>query len=38
MEIESRNILIKKIKKETGASIRQLERVLGIGRSIIQKA
>ena len=38
MEIKERNIALKKIKKETGASIRQLEKVLGIGRNIIQKA
>ncbi len=37
MENVERNDLIKKIKEETGASSRQLERVLGIGRSIILK-
>lgn len=37
MENVERNELIKKIKEETGASSRQLERVLGIGRSIILK-
>lgn len=38
MENKERDNIIKRIKKETGASIRQLERVLGIGRNIIQKA
>ncbi len=33
-----RNDVLKRIKDETGASIRQLEKVLGIGRNIIQKA
>jgi putative transposase len=36
--IDLRATLLQKIKSETGASNRQLERVLGIGRSIIQKA
>ncbi|ABR49938.1 protein of unknown function DUF1568 [Alkaliphilus metalliredigens QYMF] len=38
IENQTRDIILKRIKQETGASIRQLERVLGIGRSIIQKA
>ncbi|MDO7785874.1 REP-associated tyrosine transposase [Desulforamulus aquiferis] len=38
METKERDSMIKRIKKETGASIRQLERALGIGRSIIQNA
>lgn len=38
MEVQSRNLTIRRVKKETGASIRQLEQVLGIGRNIIQKA
>ncbi len=38
MEIKTRNIVLRRIKNETGASIRQLEKVLGIGRNIIQKA
>ncbi|AKL94725.1 hypothetical protein CACET_c12600 [Clostridium aceticum] len=38
MEIKRRNNFLSRIKNETGASIRQLERVLGIGRNIIQKA
>jgi len=38
MEIKKRNIALRRIKHETGASIRQLEKVLGIGRNIIQKA
>ncbi len=38
MEMKTRDGLIRAIKQETGASVRQLERVLGIGRSIIQKA
>ncbi|GKX29802.1 hypothetical protein SH1V18_22820 [Vallitalea longa] len=33
-----RDNMIFKIKKETGASIRQLSRVLGLGRGIIEKA
>jgi len=36
--IEKRNQALKQIKDVTGASIRQLERVLNIGRSIILKA
>ncbi|RQD76946.1 MAG: transposase, partial [Candidatus Syntrophonatronum acetioxidans] len=35
MEIKTRNMVLRRIKNETGASIRQLERVLGIGRNII---
>lgn len=38
MEVQSRNLIIGRVKRETGASIRQLEQVLGIGRNIIQKA
>lgn len=38
MENKDRDSIIERIKKETGASIRQLERVLDIGRNIIQKA
>ncbi len=38
LEIKTRNEVLKRIKNETGASIRQLEKVLGIGRNIIQKA
>jgi len=38
MELRIRNRVLNRIKKETGASIRQLEKVLGIGRNIIQKA
>jgi putative transposase len=38
LEIKTRNTVLRKIKNQTGASIRQLERVLGIGRNIIQKA
>ncbi len=38
MKIKTRNIVLKRIKSETGASIRQLEKVLGLGRNIIQKA
>lgn len=37
MDNAERNNFIKIIKEETGASSRQLERVLGIGRSIILK-
>ncbi len=33
-----RNGILKRIKEETGASVRQLERVLNIGRNIILKA
>ena len=35
---ESRNKIIKEIYQETGASIRQLGRVLGLGKTIIEKA
>ncbi len=38
LEIKARDEVINRIKNETGASIRQLEKVLGIGRNIIQKA
>lgn len=38
MKNESRNKFIRRIKTETGASIRQLERVLCLGRNIIQRA
>ncbi|MFO8191656.1 MAG: transposase [Bacillota bacterium] len=38
MEIEKRNKILRRIKNETGTSIRQLEKVLGIGRNVIQKA
>ncbi len=38
MEIKARDIALRRIKQETGASNRQLEKVLGIGRNIIQKA
>lgn len=38
LELNARNEVLKRIKSETGASIRQLEKVLGIGRNIIQKA
>ncbi|WP_158385981.1 hypothetical protein [Clostridium aceticum] len=38
MEIKTRNNVLSRIKNETGASIRQLERVLGIARNIIEKA
>ncbi len=38
MEMKTRNSVLRRIKNETGASIRQLEKVLGIGRNIIQKA
>ena len=34
---EKRNRVIKKIKQTTGASNRQLSRVLGIGRGIIER-
>ncbi len=38
MNINQRNSLIYNIKQETGASIRQLSRILGLGRGIIEKA
>ncbi len=38
IDLQARNLALRKIKGETGASIRQLERVIGIGRNIIQKA
>ncbi len=38
MTKEKRDKLINNIKEDTGASIRQLSRVLGIGRGIIEKA
>ena len=38
MTKEKRNKLIYKIRKDTGASIRQLSRVLGVGRGIVEKA
>ena len=38
LDSKVRDDVLKRIKNETGASIRQLERVLRIGRNIIQKA
>jgi len=38
MPIEKRNKLIKEIYQRTGVSIRQLARVLGIGKNIIERA
>ena len=38
MTKEERDKLIYKIKQDTGVSIRQLSRVLGIGRGIVEKA
>ncbi len=38
MEIKARNSVLRIIKNKTGASNRQLEKILDIGRSIIQKA
>ena len=38
ISITDRNARIKKFKEETGASIRQMEKALGIGRGVIQKA
>lgn len=38
MSISARNLLIRQISRETGASKRQLSRVLDIGRKIIEKA
>jgi hypothetical protein len=37
LDINSRNIEIKKIKYQTKASNRQLSRVLGIGREILSR-
>lgn len=37
MDIESRNKILKKLKEDTGVGNRQLARVLGIGRSIIDR-
>lgn len=38
LSLSERNLLIKKIKEKTQASQRQLSRVLGIGRGIIERA
>ncbi len=38
MAREKRNKLIYNIRKDTGASIRQLSRVLGVGRGVVEKA
>ena len=38
LSVEDRNTKIKKFKEETGASIRQMEKVLGLGRTTIHKA
>lgn len=38
MEARKRNDVLKKIKEHSGASSRQLERVLGIGKNIIERA
>jgi len=37
MDIKARNMALKKIKEDTGAGNRQLSRVLGIGRGIIER-
>jgi hypothetical protein len=37
MDIETRNNALKNIKEVTGASNRQLSRVLNIGRGILEK-
>jgi hypothetical protein len=37
MDIEARNNVLKNIKEVTGASNRQLSRVLNIGRGILEK-
>lgn len=38
MNIQKRNSMIREIKNTTHASQRQLSRVLGIGRGIIERA
>lgn len=38
LSLEERNIRIQRFRKETGASIRQMEKVLGLGRGVIQRA
>ncbi len=38
MPIEKRNKLIKELYQQTGANIRQLARVLGLGKNIIERA
>jgi putative transposase len=38
LPMEKRNKLIKEIYQKTGASIRQLGRVLGIGKGVIENA
>lgn len=38
LSLGERNGMIRKIVEETGASIRQMEKVLGLGRSMIHKA
>ena len=38
LSVEKRNRLIKQIQQETGSSIRQLSRVLGLGKMIVEQA
>ncbi len=38
MSPEEKNLVIKKIYQTTGASIRQIGRVIGMGKSIIERA
>ncbi|WKY44419.1 hypothetical protein Q5O14_17720 [Eubacteriaceae bacterium ES2] len=37
-EKQQRNLLIRQIRSETGSSIRQLSRVLGLGKMIVEQA
>lgn len=38
LSFEKRNQLIRQIQQETGSSIRQLSRVLGLGKMIVEQA
>jgi len=38
LSLKDRNGIIKRVKEETGASIRQMEKVLGLGRCAVHKA
>ncbi|MEA4804657.1 MULTISPECIES: hypothetical protein [Acetobacterium] len=38
MFVEKRNQLIRQIQQETDSSIRQLSRVLGLGKMIVEQA
>ena len=38
LPVDKRNQLIRQIQQETGGSIRQLSRVLGLGKMMVERA